>query len=86
MDSGDDGFPILGIDHVELYVGNARQAAHFYTALGFTATANRGLETGTRDRVSFLVEQGAVRFVLTGALHPATAIAEHVRIHGDGVR
>ncbi|MGH2706379.1 MAG: 4-hydroxyphenylpyruvate dioxygenase [Actinomycetota bacterium] len=86
MDSGDDAFPTLGIDHVELYVGNARQAAHFYTALGFTATAYRGLETGTRDRVSFLVEQGDVRFVLTGALHPATAIAEHVRIHGDGVR
>ncbi|MFN2388603.1 MAG: 4-hydroxyphenylpyruvate dioxygenase [Actinomycetota bacterium] len=85
MVSQQDPFPILGIDHLHLYVGNAKQAAHYYRALGFTPIAFRGLETGTRDRASWVVQQGDVRFVFTGALGPGGSIAEHVRAHGDGV-
>lgn len=82
-----DSMPLLGIDHVELWVGNARQAAFFYSrAIGFRPVAYCGLETGVRDRVSFVLEQGRVRFVVTGALDPEGEIAEHVRLHGDGVR
>lgn len=82
-----DFLPIQAIDYVEFYVGNARQAAHFYrTAFGFSIKAYAGLETGVRDRVSFLLEQGEVRLVLTGALNPESAVAEHVRRHGDGIR
>ena len=62
--------PLLGIDHIELYVGNAVQAAHFFThALGFREIAYAGLETGIRDRSSHVVEQGRIRFVLTSPLH-----------------
>jgi 4-hydroxyphenylpyruvate dioxygenase len=76
-----------GIDHLELYVGNARQAAHFYrTALGFGVVAYAGPETGVRDRASYVLAQGRVRLVLTAPLHPGTPIAEHVHRHGDGVR
>lgn len=83
----EDFLPIEAVDYVEFYVGNARQAAHFYrTALGFRVRAYAGLETGVRDKVSFVVEQGDVRFVLTGALSGESPIAEHVRRHGDGVR
>ncbi len=82
-----DAMPLLGIDHIELYVGNARQAAyHFTHALGFRRTAYAGLETGVRDRVSHVVEQGRVRFVLTAPLRGESEIAEHVARHGDGVR
>jgi 4-hydroxyphenylpyruvate dioxygenase len=82
----DDGMPIHGIDHVELYVGNAAQAAYFYVhGFDFTETAFRGLETGTRDRVSRVVEQGRIRFVLTGSLTGDDEIAEHHKRHGDGV-
>ncbi|HWI51190.1 MAG TPA: 4-hydroxyphenylpyruvate dioxygenase [Symbiobacteriaceae bacterium] len=82
-----DFLPIQAIDHVEYYVGNAKQAAHFYrTAFGFTVKAYAGLETGVRDRTSYLLEQGEVRLVLTGALHPESPIAEHVRRHGDGIK
>jgi 4-hydroxyphenylpyruvate dioxygenase len=81
----EDSFPILGIDYVQFYVGNAKQAAHYYRALGFAPVAYMGLETGTRDRVSWCVQQGDVRFVFTGALAPDNPIAEHVRLHGDGV-
>jgi 4-hydroxyphenylpyruvate dioxygenase len=81
-----DSFPILGIDHIEFFVGNAKQAAHFYKALGFAPVGYRGLETGARDRVSWCVQQGAVRFVFTGALSGEGFIAEHVKRHGDGVR
>ncbi len=81
----EDSFPILGIDYLQFFVGNAKQAAHYYKALGFTPTAFMGLETGTRDRVSWVVEQGEVRFVFTGALDPSSPIAEHVKLHGDGV-
>src|SRR6185312_4717026 len=82
-----DVMPIHGIDHLELYVGNAAQAAYYYThAFGFTETAYRGLETGSRDRVSRVVEQGRIRLVLTGTLSGDDEIGEHHKRHGDGVR
>jgi len=82
-----DFLPLNGTDHVEFYVGNARQAAHFYrTAFGFRLAAYRGPETGTRDRASYVLVQDKIRFVLTTPLDPIHPIAEHVRLHGDGVR
>jgi 4-hydroxyphenylpyruvate dioxygenase len=81
----EDAFPILGIDYIQFLVGNARQAAHFYKALGFTPFAYLGLETGVRDRVSWAVQQGSVRLVFTGALGPESPISDHVKEHGDGV-
>ncbi len=87
-----DTFPINGTDYIEFYVGNARQAAHFYqTAFGFTLVGYRGPETGSRDRASYLVQQDKIRFVLTTAIRPdlsdeAKKIADHVYAHGDGVR
>ena len=82
-----DIFPINGTDYVELYVGNAKQAAHYYqSAFGFQLVGYRGPETGTRDRVSYLVQQDKIRLVLTSALGPDSEIAEHVHRHGDGVR
>lgn len=78
--------PIRRIDHLELYVGNARQAAVFYSSrFGYTNIAYRGLETGCRDRASYVMEQGEIRFVLTSALSPDHPIARHVHAHGDGV-
>ena len=78
--------PVHGIDHVEFYVGNAAQAAHFFTrAYGFTETAYAGLETGRRDRVSHVLEQGRIRIVLTGTLMGGDEIAAHHALHGDGV-
>lgn len=83
----DDSFPLLGIDHIEFWVGNAKQAAHFYrTAMGFKHVAYSGLETGSRDRVTRVVQQGKIRFALTGALGTGSPIAEHIARHGDGVR
>lgn len=82
-----DPLALRGIDYVEFYVGNARQAAHFYrTAFGFTPVAYAGLETGVRDRISFVMQQRNIRLVLTGALAPDSPIAEHVKLHGDGVK
>jgi 4-hydroxyphenylpyruvate dioxygenase len=82
-----DYMPLNGIDHVELFVGNAKQAAFFYTrAYGFKVVAYSGLETGARDRASYVVQQGRIRLVLTGALHSNSPIAEHHRHHGDGVK
>ena len=81
-----DFLPLNGTDYVEFYVGNARQAAHYYrTAFGFRLAAYRGPETGTRDRASYVLVQNKIRFVLTTPLHPDHPIAEHVRLHGDGV-
>jgi 4-hydroxyphenylpyruvate dioxygenase len=81
-----DVMPIHGIDHLELFVGNAAQAAYYYIhAFGFTETAYRGLETGTRDQVSHVLEQGRIRLVLTGTLTGDDPIAEHHKRHGDGV-
>jgi 4-hydroxyphenylpyruvate dioxygenase len=82
-----DAFPINGTDYVELYVGNAKQASHYYrTAFGYSLVAYRGPETGVRDRASYLLQQGKIRLVLTTALHPGSDIAAHVHKHGDGVR
>ncbi len=81
-----DAMPIHGIDHLELFVGNAAQAAYYYTrAFGFTESAYRGLETGSRDRVSHVLEQGRIRLVLTGTLTGEDELAEHHKRHGDGV-
>jgi 4-hydroxyphenylpyruvate dioxygenase len=82
-----DFLPLNGTDYIEFYVGNARQAAHYYrTAFGFRLTAYRGPETGTRDRASYVLTHNKIRFVLTTALSPDHPVAEHVRVHGDGVR
>ncbi len=82
-----DAFPINGTDYVELYVGNARQASHFYrAAFGFQLVAYRGPETGVRDRASYLLQQGKIRLVLTTAMSPESPIAAHVHAHGDGIR
>jgi 4-hydroxyphenylpyruvate dioxygenase len=81
-----DRMPIHGIDHVEFYVGNAAHAAHYFkSAFGFTETAYKGLETGSRDRVSHVLEQGRIRLVLTGTLKGGDEIADHHAHHGDGV-
>src|SRR5207302_540063 len=83
----EDFMPIQGIDHVEYYVGNARQAAYYYSrAFGFHVTAYAGPETGVRDRASWVCEQGQARYVFTGAMSPDSLIAEQVHEHGDGVR
>jgi len=82
-----DFLPLKGTDHVEFYVGNARQAAYFYrAAFGMSLVAYAGPETGQRDRASYVLQQGKVRFVLTTALRSDSAIAHHVHTHGDGVR
>jgi 4-hydroxyphenylpyruvate dioxygenase len=82
-----DPMPLNGIDHVELYVGNALQAAYFYAhALGFQRIAYRGLETGDRTQVSHVLRQGRIRLVLTGALASDSPIAAHQHKHGDGVK
>ncbi|HEY8171411.1 MAG TPA: VOC family protein, partial [Candidatus Limnocylindria bacterium] len=81
-----DFLPLKGIDHVEFWVGNARQAAHYFRMLwGFTPVAYSGLETGVRDRSSFVLVQNDIRFVFTAPLTPDGEVAEHVRKHGDGV-
>ncbi len=82
-----DFLPINGTDYIEFYVGNAKQAAHYYkTAFGFQSVAYAGPETGMRDRVSYVLQQGKIRLVLTTALHSAHPISEHVKKHGDGVK
>jgi 4-hydroxyphenylpyruvate dioxygenase len=82
-----DFLPLMGTDYVELYVGNAKQAAHFYkTAFGFQSYAYSGPETGDKEKVSYVLIQNKVRLVLTTPLHPEGAIAEHVNKHGDGVK
>jgi 4-hydroxyphenylpyruvate dioxygenase len=82
-----DAFPINGTDYIEFYVGNAKQASHYYrAAFGFQLVAYRGPETGVRDRASYLMQQGKIRLVLTTALAPDTPVAAHVQKHGDGVR
>src|SRR4051812_11523064 len=85
-DKAADFLPLKGIDHVEFWVGNARQAAAYYRALwGFTPVAFSGLETKVRDRASYVMVQNDIRFVFTAPLTPDGEIAEHVRRHGDGV-
>jgi 4-hydroxyphenylpyruvate dioxygenase len=82
-----DFLPLLGTDYIEFYVGNAKQAAHFYkTAFGFQSLAYAGLETGLKDRVSYVLKQDKIRIVLTTALNSKSPIGEHVKKHGDGVK
>ena len=79
--------PLDGWDHVELWVGNAKQAAYWYEhAYGFRRTAYAGPETGVRDRASYVLEQSEIRLVVTSALHPGHEIADHAYAHGDGVK
>jgi len=85
-DAAADFLPLKGIDHVEFWVGNAKQAAAYYRALwGFTPVAYAGLETGVRDRSSYVMVQNDIRFVFTAPLTDTGELAEHVRRHGDGV-
>jgi len=82
----DDFLSIRAIDHLEFWVGNARQAAFFYQhAFGLAVTGHAGLETGVRDRASYVLQQGKVRFVLTTPLGPEGHIADQIHLHGDGV-
>ncbi len=84
---GEDFLPINGTDFIEFYVGNARQAAHFYqSAFGFQIAGYRGPETGYREIASYLLMQGKIRFVLTTPLRPGNLIADHIYRHGDGIR
>lgn len=87
FDKAQDFLPIMGTDYVELYVGNAKQAAHYYkTALGFKDLAYAGLETGQRDFTSYVLQQGKIRMVLTTPFNPDSDMANHLRLHGDGVK
>lgn len=82
-----DILPLIGFDHLEMYVGNAKQAAHFYqTAFGFQPVAYAGPETGLRDRSSYVLRQHKIQLVLTSPISPESEIAEHVKRHGDGVK
>ncbi|MCH2197372.1 MAG: 4-hydroxyphenylpyruvate dioxygenase [Flavobacteriales bacterium] len=87
IDSADDFLPLLGTDYVELYVGNAKQAAHYYqSAWGFQPLAYAGLETGVKDRVSYVLQQDKIRLVLTSPLEKDGPVNEHINKHGDGVK
>ncbi len=82
-----DFLPLEGTDYVEFYVGNAKQAAHFYkTAFGFQSLAYSGPETGVKDKVSYAIRQNKLTFVFTTALRNNSTIAQHVHVHGDGVK
>src|SRR5678810_421510 len=86
-DKQTDFLPLQGTDYVEFYVGNAKQAAHYYmSAFGFQAIAYAGPETGIKDRVSYVVRQNKLTFVLTTPLRPNNEIADHIYKHGDGVK
>ncbi|WP_071393522.1 4-hydroxyphenylpyruvate dioxygenase [Bacillus tuaregi] len=80
-------FPVKNVHYVEIYTGNAKQAAYYYAkAFGFKLKAYKGLETGSRDKVSYMLEQGAIRLVLTGSLSDDNDIAEFIKKHGEGVK
>lgn len=82
-----DFLPLLGTDYIEFYTGNAKQAAHYYiTSFGFQPLAYAGPETGSRDKVSYVIRQHKLTFVLTSPLRTCNSIAEHVYLHGDGVK
>src|SRR3954468_20432157 len=82
-----DFLPLQGTDYVEFYVGNAKQAAHFYkTAFGFQSLAYAGPETGMKDKVSYVIRQNKLTFVLTTPLRGGNPIADHIYKHGDGVK
>ena len=83
----EDFLPLLGTDYVEFYVGNAKQAAHYYkTAFGFQSFAYAGLETGMKDRTSYVLTQEKIKIVLTSPLTSENPINEHLKKHGDGVK
>ena len=87
FEGAQDFLPLLGTDYIEFYVGNAKQAAHFYkTAFGFQSLAYAGLETGWKDKVSYVLKQDKIRLVLTTALNSKSEIGNHVKKHGDGVK
>ena len=87
FEGAEDFLPLLGTDYVELYVGNAKQAAHFYkTAFGFQSYAYKGLETGSRNEVSYVLKQDKIRLVLTTPLNSKSPINNHIAKHGDGVK
>lgn len=87
FEGAQDFLPLLGTDYVEFYVGNAKQSAHYYkTAFGFQSHAYAGLETGLKDRTSYVLKQDKIRLVLTTALKSDSPIGEHVKKHGDGVK
>jgi len=87
FDEAEDFLPLLGTDYVELYVGNAKQSAHFYkTAFGFQSEAYAGLETGVTDRVSYVLKQDKIRLVLTTSLEKGGEVNDHIDLHGDGVK
>ncbi|HNP99842.1 MAG TPA: VOC family protein, partial [Bacteroidia bacterium] len=85
--SKEDFLPIQGTDYIEFYVGNAKQAAHYYkTAFGFQSVGYAGLETGLKDRASYVIRQGKITLVLTSPLNSKSPISEHIKKHGDGVK
>jgi 4-hydroxyphenylpyruvate dioxygenase len=87
IDTAADFMPLLGTDYIEFYTGNAKQAAHFYkTAFGFQSLAYAGPETGTMDKVSYVIRQNKITFVLTTPLRSGNMIADHIYKHGDGVK
>jgi len=81
-----DPFPVNGLDHIRFYVGNAKQAAHYYsTAFGMTLIAYRGPEQGERDHAEYVLRSGSARFVLTGGVHRDAPATQHYERHGDGI-
>src|SRR5216110_562494 len=83
----EDFLPLEGTDYVEFYVGNAKQAAHYYkTAFGFQSLAYSGPETGVKDRASYAIRQNKLTLLLTTPLRPNNAVADHIHKHGDGVK
>ncbi|WP_296633859.1 4-hydroxyphenylpyruvate dioxygenase [Polaribacter sp.] len=87
FEGAQDFLPLLGTDYVEFYVGNAKQAAHFYkTAFGFQSYAYRGLETGAKDSVSYVLTQDKIKLILTTPLNSKSPINDHIVKHGDGVK
>ena len=87
FEGAQDFLPLLGTDYIEFYVGNAKQAAHFYkTAFGFQSYAYKGLETGSKDAVSYVLTQDKIKLVLTTPLNSSSSINNHIVKHGDGVK
>ncbi|TPV34708.1 4-hydroxyphenylpyruvate dioxygenase [Paucihalobacter ruber] len=87
FEGAQDFLPLLGTDYVEFYVGNAKQSAHYYkTAFGFQSYAYKGLETGSRDHVSYVLKQDKIKLVLTTPLNSQSPINQHLEKHGDGVK
>jgi len=87
FEGAEDFLPLLGTDYVEFYVGNAKQSAHFYkTAFGFQSLAYKGLETGSTDHVSYVLQQDKIKLVLTTPLNSKSPINQHIVKHGDGVK